>query len=220
MKRFAILSLLMFVSALTSLADGVRAGNFEFSHNRFSFGAMLTSSDSYQLEASYHYMFNPYLGVGGAFGYWQVYYEDGWASGKDWEIESDDNKPYNLYLRPSVVIKSPALRVGSVDLGLYAEPGAMVNVPYTSVWVRQYTQFPDYDMHRVSTGSGQWFALDVRLGVYANVGPCGFSAGYMMSNLDVYSGYRNLSYRGLSFGQFYPVKSFMQGAYLTLSYYF
>lgn len=60
----------------------------------------------------------------------------------------------------------------------------------------------------------------MRLGVYLNLGPCGFSAGYMMSNLDVYSGYRKLSYRGLSFGQFYTEKSFMQGAYLTLSYYF
>lgn len=181
---------------------------------------MLTSSDSWQLELGYHYMFNRFIGIGGAVGGWQVYYEDGWASGNKWEIESDDNKPWNLYLRPSVVLKSPALKVGQVDLGLFAEPGVMMNVPYARVWIRQHTDWPEYDSRSVSTTRGQWFAVDLRVGIYANIGPCGFCAGYLMSNFDVYSQYRHLSYDGVRFSRFYPEKSFMQGAYLSLSYYF
>ncbi|MCM1067117.1 MAG: hypothetical protein NC418_06055 [Muribaculaceae bacterium] len=165
-------------------------------------------------------MFNRIVGLGCSFGYWGVWYEDGWAAEKDWEIESDDNKPFNLYLRPSVVLKSPALKVKQVDLGLFAEPGIMLNIPYTSANIRQYTRWPDYEVKHVSTTKGQWLAVDARLGVYVNFGSLGFSAGYIMSNYDVYSQYRHMSYKGNSFSKYYPKKSFMQGAYLTASYYF
>lgn len=181
---------------------------------------MLTSSDSWQLEMGYHYMFNRYVGVGGSIGGWQVYYEEGFASGSNWGIESEYNKPWNIYLRPSLVLKSPAIKLKQVDLGLFAEPGLMMNIPYTKVWIRQNTNWPEYESNSVSTCKGQWLGLDIKLGIYVNFGPLGFSAGYMMSNLDVYSQYRHLSYRGVSFEGFYPKKSFMQGAYLTASYYF
>ena len=75
------------------------AVNEDFTHHRFSFSGTLTSSDTYSLEAAYHYMFWEYLGVGGALGYWSNWYEDGWASGSNWNIADDDNKPSNLYLR-------------------------------------------------------------------------------------------------------------------------
>lgn len=219
MKKIVIL-LAMVVSVLSVNAKNNKENNFEFTHNRFAFSGLLTSSDSYQLEAAYHYMFNQFVGIGGGIGYWSVYYEDGWAAGKDWEVESDDNKPSNFYLRPSVVLKSPAIKFKQVDLGLFAEPGLMLNIPYEAVNIRQTTRWPDYEYKHVSTTNGQWFALDLRLGVFLNVGSCGFCAGYMMSNLDVYSQYRHLSYKGISFKEFYPRKSFMQGAYLSASYYF
>ena len=219
MKRFGFL-LIIILMPFTSFAGGEKDDVFEFTHNRLSFSGLLTSSDAYELEASYHYMFNRYVGVGGAIGYWQVYYVDGGASGNDWDIDSDYNKPSNLYLRPTLVLKSPALRIKSADVGIYAEPGFMMNIPYARVCIHQFTNWPDYVYKYVSTSQGQWFAMDLRVGVYANVGPLGFSAGYVMSNLDVYSRYRHLSYKNVSFREFYPEKSFMQGAYLTLSYYF
>ncbi len=163
---------------------------------------------------------NPYIGLGGAIGTWKVWYEDGWASEKDWEIESDDNKPFNVYLRPSVVLKSPALKVKKVDMGVMIEPGVMMNIPYASANIRQFTKWPDYDYKHISTSKGQWLAVDMRIGVYVNFGSVGFSAGYLMSNLDVYSQYRHLEYNGISFSKYYPRKAFMQGAYITASYYF
>lgn len=219
-ERFCLIGLFILLMTIPALAQNKNEDNFEFSHNRVSFSAMLTSSDSYQLEASYHYMLNHYIGLGGAFGYWSVWYEDGWAAEKDWEIESDDNKPYNLYLRPSVVLKTPTLKIKMVDIGMYAEPGMMINIPYASVNIRQYTYWPDYNLKHTSTSRGQWFAVDLRLGVFVNFGSCGFSAGYTMSNFDVYSQYRHLSYQGIPFSKYYSKKSFMQGAFLTASYYF
>lgn len=200
----------------------VSARQFEdITHNRASITGLLTSSDSWQVELGYNYMICPYVGIGGAVGGWKNYFVDGYASGKDWHIASDDEKPSNIYLRPSIVLKSPAIRIKDSYLGLYAEPGLMMNVPYERVWIDKITNWPQTDYNnKVSTSNGQWCAVDIRLGVYFNVGPCGISAGYMMSNFDIYSQRRHLSYNGVSFSQFYPKKPFMQGAYLTASYYF
>lgn len=215
-----IFCLITILIAMPALAQDKSEENFYFANSKVSFSGLVTSSDSYQLEASYHYMFNRYIGLGGAFGYWSVWYEDGWAAEKDWEIESDDNKPHNLYLRPSVVLKTPALKIKQVDIGLYAEPDIMLNLPYASVNIRQYTLWPDYNLKHTSTSKGQWLAVDLRLGAFINFGPCGFCMEYTMSNFDVYSQYRHLSYKGILFSKYYPGKSFMQGVYLTASYYF
>ena len=201
-------------------AEEKKDSNFEFSNNRGSFSGTLTSSCSWQLEGGYHYMLCRYVGVGASVGLWKVYFEEGHAHGDDWEMDWDYNKPENFYLRPSVILKTPAIKIKKVDLGLYAEPGVMLNVPYAQVWVSQKIDWHRYEDKRVWTNGGQWFAADLRIGLYLNIGPCGLSAGYLMSNHDVYSQYRSMSYRGISFKRFYPKKPFMQGAYLALSYYF
>ncbi len=187
-------------------------------HHRVGFNGALTSSDTWQLEFSYHYMLNKYVGLGGSVGSWEVWYEDGWASGKNWNIDEDDNKPWNFYLRPSVLLKTPALKYRACAWSLFAEPGVMLNIPYQRVCIESTPNWPAIEYDYISTTKGQWLAFDLRLGVSLDVGPCGISAGYMMSNLDVYSQYRHLSYKGISFKDFYPRKSFMQGAYISLSY--
>ncbi len=96
----------------------------------------------------------------------------------------------------------------------------MLNVPYNSVNIRQYTHWPDYELKHVGTSRGQWFAADVRAGIYVNIGPCGFAAGYIISNFDVYSQYRYLSDRGISFSKYYPRHPLLQGAHLTASHCF
>ena len=146
-----------------SPAEDKKASNFEFSTNRGSFSGTLTSSCSWQLEAGYHYMLCRYVGVGGAVGLWKVYFEEGRAHGEDWEVDWDDdnNTPENFYLRPSLILKTPAIKIKSVDLGLYAEPGVMLNVPYAQVWVSQKIDRHRYESKRVWTNGGQWFAADL-----------------------------------------------------------
>lgn len=191
----------------------------KFNH-RVAFNGALTSSDSWLLEFSYHYMFNRYVGLGGSIGSWEVWYEDGWASGKNWNIDEDDNKPWNLYLRPSVLLKTPALKYRACAWSLFAMPGVMLNIPYQRVCIEKTQNWPDIEYKYISTTKGQWLALDLRIGVSLDVGPCGISVGYLMSNHDVYSQYRHFSYNGTSFAKFYPKKPFMQGAYLSCSYSF
>ena len=102
----------------------------------------------------------------------------------------------------------------------FAEPGLMLNIPYQSFCIENASNWPDIDYDYISTNKGQWFAMDLRIGVSLDVGPCGISAGYMMSNLDVYNQYRYLCYNGNSFDKFYPKKPFMQRAYISYSYNF
>lgn len=214
MKR--LLLLIVVISPLILLANN----EDNQTHHRVGFNGALTSSDSWQLEFSYHYMFNRYVGLGGSVGSWKVWYEDGWASGKNWNIDEDDNKPWNFYLRPSVLLKTPALKYRACAWSIFAEPGIMLNIPYQRVCIEKTQNWSIIDYEYISTTKGQWLALDLRIGVSLDVGPCGISAGYMMSNLDVYSQYRHLTYNGVSFDKFYPKKPFMQGAYLSCSYNF
>ena len=219
MKRFGLL-LLAFVMCVGLRAQEEMSNDQDFTHNRGGVAGLLTSSDSWQAEFSYHYMFGPLIGIGGSVGAWRVYMEEGWASGKDWEIESDDNKPSNVYLRPSLMLMTPAVRIKSVGVGLFLEPGLMLNLPYREVRIRQDLRWPDYEYRTANTTGGQWFAVDIRTGVFVKIGSGMISAGYMMSDFDVYGQQRHLSYRGQSFKDFYPRKPFMQGAYLSLTGYF
>lgn len=189
-------------------------------HHRVGFNGALTSSYSWQLEFSYHYMFHKCVGVGGSAGTWAVYFGEGWASGNNWSIDDDDNEPWNLYLRPSALLKTPPFNYRACSWSLFADPGLMLNIPYRRVCIESTHRLPAIDYEYVSTAKGQWLAVDIRLGVSLDMGPCGISAGYLMSNLDVYSQQRHLSYKGVSFDKFYPKKSFMQGGYISCSYTF
>ncbi|MDE5644331.1 MAG: hypothetical protein K2I45_01665 [Muribaculaceae bacterium] len=222
MKRLTVI-----IFATITLCNALYARQFEdLTHHRASISGLLTSSDTWQVDLAYHYMIFPYFGAGGGIGGWDNYFGEGHASGTNWHISSDDENPWNIYLRPSIVLRSPALEIKQVYLGIYAEPGVMLNIPYHSVYIEQ-TVHTDHtanltvsESKKISTSNGQWCALDLRAGVYANVGPCEISAGYVISNYDIYSQRRHLNYNGVSFSRFYPRKSLMQGAYLTLSYYF
>lgn len=214
MRKLILLSLLISTLTLQAETDEDRT------RHRAGFNGALTSSYSWQLEFSYHYMFNRYIGLGGSAGAWKVYFEEGWASGNNWNIDEDDDRPSNFYIRPSAVLKTPAVKYRACSWSLFAEPGVMLNIPYQRVCIENTQYWPITDYDYISTNKGQWLAFDLRIGISLDVGPCGVSAGYIMSDHDVYSQYRHLSYKGISFEEFYPKMSFMQGAYMSLSYNF
>ncbi|MDE5809299.1 MAG: hypothetical protein K2H59_03335 [Muribaculaceae bacterium] len=187
----------------------------DMEHNRIIFSAA-TTSDTYLLEMGYHYMFSNYVGVGGTFGFWKVSSSGGRASGKGWWVDDDYNDPSNIYIKPSVILKSPQLSIFS----LYAEPGIMLNVPYQKAYVELTDQFPHCEYERISTNKGQWLALELRAGISADFSSFGITLGYLMSNLDPFSMYRHMSYNGVSFQSFYRKKSFRQGAFISASFSF
>lgn len=73
--KFALVGKFMCMAICYSLSFTAIAE--DETHHRIGFNGALTSSDSWQLEFSYHYMFNRYIGLGGSMGSWQVWYEYG-----------------------------------------------------------------------------------------------------------------------------------------------
>lgn len=210
----------MLMALLSGELFGILAYDDEELRNRVGLSGTLTSSYTYSLDVTYHYMLSEYLGVGGAFGWWKNYYEEGRAHGNHWTVDGDDTQPRNPYLRPSVVLKTPGLEYRGARWSLFAEPGVMLNIPYRRVCIALTPHWPHEDYTYVSTNRGQWFAAEVRAGVNVDIELCSISFGYILSNLDIYSQYRHLSYDGISFRDFYPVKPLMQGAFLSVAFNF
>lgn len=187
----------------------------DIEHNRITFNGWLTS-DTYSGEIGYHYMLTRHFGIGGAGGYWHIFDSRGRAAGKGWKVEESSNDPSSLYLRPSVILKSPQINIFS----LYAEPGIILNLPYQRAKIELTDNFPYIEYEYVNTSKGQWLALEMRFGIALDFDSFGITVGYIMSNLDPYSMFRHMSYNGVSFDRFYDKKSFRQGAFISASFSF
>ena len=70
-------------------------------------------------------------------------------------------------------MKTPSIKYRACLWSLFAEPGLMLNIPYQSVCIENASNWPDIDYDYISTNKGQWFAMDFRIGVNLDVGPCG-----------------------------------------------
>lgn len=180
----------------------------------------LTSSDTWQLEASYHWFPVRYAGIGVSLGMWEQYSYGGVPATNEWRTDDDSRCMMSAFLMPSLLLRTPALiRTESVGIGLMAEPGFMMNVPYNSVTIEMKDKWglpTGYD--RVSGNRGRWYAFCVRIGVYAAFDPVTLSLGYAWSDLDVYAMRRGMAYKGTSFGPFYPERKNLGGAFLRVAY--
>lgn len=182
----------------------------------------LTSSDTWQLEASYHWFPVKYVGVGASVGLWRQIGYDGAPSANEWRTDEGDRSLMNGFFMPSLLLRTPAIiRTEVVDIGLMAEPGFMMNVPYSRVDIEEtdgvgYTTGYDH----VSCNRGRWYAFSLRTGVYASFDQIHLSAGYVYSDLDIYGMRRDMVYRGTRFDDFYPKRKRIGGAFLRISYSF
>lgn len=191
-------------------------------HHEVGLTGELTSGDTWQLEASYHWFPIKYVGVGASFGLWRQTGYDGLPATNEWRINEDDSKVGNVFLMPSLLLKSPAIiKTADVSLGLMAEPGFMMNMPSAKVAIDKIegtNVYTNYD--RVSSNSGRWCAFSLRIGAYAAFDNITISLGYAYSSLDIYGMRRNMVYNGTRFSDFYPKRKNMGGAFLRVAYSF
>lgn len=64
MRKLLLVVFILITSPLILLAKET----VDKTHHRVGFNGALTSSDTWQLEFSYHYMLNKYVGLGGSVG--------------------------------------------------------------------------------------------------------------------------------------------------------
>lgn len=216
MKFLRAIIIILFLSPLLVSGEGKED---DFGRHRLGFSGALTSSDTWQAETSYHFMLTRNIGIGGAIGMWQQYFIDGYPSGNNWQIDSDDEKISNLFLRPSIILVSPRLfSLGLWNFALMAEPGVMMNIPYQRVTIDILEGYHTVDYKHASTSRGQWCAFECKAGIEANFMYGSITLGYLFSNLDIFGISRNLHYDGVRFGDFYPDRKLMHGAFISLSF--
>ncbi len=193
-----------------------------FYKNRVSVAGELTSEYTWQLDFSYHYMLSSYLGIGASAGMWRQFSVEGVPEGEGWRIADEYKEIGNIYLRPSLLIISPALmKFSDSELKLFMEPGFMMNIPYCMVHIYMLNPFgiKAYEK-KVSTNKGKWYAFDCKTGFSLNLENLSFSLGYQISTLDVYSMRRELVYDNKRFDEFYPKKKTLHGGFLSISVFF
>ena len=59
--------------------------------------------------------------------------------------------------------------------------------------------------------------MDCRVGLDVRVWRLEITAGYLISDFDIYEIAHNIEFDGKRFGEFYPKKKLIQGAYLSLT---
>ncbi len=160
-------------------------------HNLNFYGVL--SPEAFSVGMQYHYMLNPYFGIGAGIGLWgdpddmsELMYVDDYYGCYDCYPYYDDTDYDNiaLFFEPSLLMRTKALHLGTMtSLGLEFNP-----------WLRVSTHhYCDTSVPRSGVGSGtidvayrsRTVAVGVRLGPTLHIGSGQIGIGYEISNLDV-----------------------------------
>lgn len=191
--------------------------------------AGLDSNYAYDVEFSSHYLLLPYLGVGGGIGYFNQWYSDYLPSGEipngqwnSWALSKSDEKIGKVYLRPSILLRTPTLlKQGKCNIFFQVEPGMQLLIPYTRLDI-DYVNSNTYDSKSEykSTSKGEWCFWNFKSSINLKVGDMSIGLGYGISNLDIYASRRNIYVEGTSLGTFYPKKSLTHSYFINLAHSF
>lgn len=222
MRRYLLAILILLSSSAAVTAGG--KDPYDLGHaSRFRLGLnfQFTSFRTWQIDFGCHYMVTPWLGLGASLGGWRQYGQWNSPEGPNWWVLKSDRHVSNVFLRPSLLLTTPTLwRIGKTEWGLMANPGVMLNVPNHRVTIEKSNDWDYEDQEHISSSRGKWCALDCRLGLYLRAGKVYIMAGYILSNLEIYSYYRNMEYDGVKFSDYYPRRKGLQGGFVTISYNF
>ncbi len=194
-------------------------------NNELSVSGGAMTGFAYDIRLSYIHYINKCVGYGAAFGVykqWDNEYlpQGDIKSGKwsGWELNEKDNKMEKLYIEPTLSFKTPALiHFGSWEMGLQAEPGIMIQIPYTFVdvdYIDRNTSVP-YEKGR-SAHASDWCFWDLKTMLRFSSKDAFIAIGYGISNLDVYSSCRSMSVEGTSFNSIYPSKKLNHSIFIKV----
>ena len=102
-------------------------------------------------------------------------------------------------------------------MGLQAEPGIMIQIPYTFVdvdYIDRNTSVP-YEKGR-SAHASDWCFWDFKTMLRFSSKDAFIAIGYGISNLDVYSSCRSMSVEGTSFNSIYPSRKLNHSIFIKV----
>ncbi len=191
----------------------------ENKHHGIGLTGELTSGTTWQMEVSYHWFPIQYVGIGASLGLWKQIGGDESPATEEWRISEDSHNITNGYFMPSLLFRTPALiKTEDVKIGLMAEPGCMMNVPYDKVSLEKtYGTGIPIEQEKISYHKGNLLAFNFRVGIYTSFDNITMSLGYVYSDLDIYAMRRNMRYDNIHFSGFYPKRKAVGGLYVKVS---
>lgn len=193
--------------------------------NELSLSGGLMTGSACDMRLSYIHYINKYVGYGAAFGIYKQWHNDYLPQGdmesekwSSWNLNKSDNKMEKLYIEPTLSFKTPALlHFGSWEMVLQAEPGIMIQIPYTFVHIDYIDRNTSvsYEKGR-SAHASDWCFWDLRTMLRFSSKDAFIAIGYGISNLDVYSSCRSMSVEGTSFNSIYPSKKLNHSIFIKV----
>lgn len=193
-------------------------------------GIYLNNEQAWQLEPSVSWIYHKYLGVALGLELTSQYNQPSRQTvidGYEAELTENEIDIRWVILKPSVIIKSPVLWRSTDDyyhLWIQAEPGLSLACPFRNSLTYEIKQFlgitsQTVDYRTFPNDGLQWLYWNARFSVNLAIERFIVRGGYCISNLDYYSGRRNVT---LANGhKFYvPQKELSQSIFLSIGYLF
>lgn len=191
-------------------------------------GIYLNNEQAWQLEPSVSWDFHKYVGIGMGVEFSSQYNQPGRTTvieGHEAELVNNERNVGWIIFKPHVTIKSPAVWKSADEfmrLWFQAEPGISLACPFRNSLTYEMKEFQGavshtVDYRRFANKDLQWFYWNARASINFSTGRFIIGAGYYISNLDYYSGRRNVT---LANGQKYyvPKKELSQSIFVSLGY--
>lgn len=197
--------LLLWIMMLFSVLAGASEDGFKFKRWEFALSGGLNNNYAWEVEPSFTYFICKYVGVTGGVNFTGQFYDEYYSGpatgGPDlkWFISSDDSNAKRILFRPAIRLRTPNInKWGDRDLRVTfnVEPGMYMAVP-----VNEHLQIGYREEDHLVTGifkenvtntNGEWLYWNVKSFMQIEVESWVFSAGYTISNYDVYGGRRNM----------------------------
>lgn len=193
-------------------------------------GIYINNEPAWSLEPSVSWLFHKYIGIGIGIELTSQYNQSGRITvidGHEAELTDNERNIAWIILKPSVMIKSHAIWKSSDDymrLWFQAEPGISLACSFRNSLTYEIKEFQGLvshtiDYRRFPNKDLQWLYWNARASVNFAIDRFIIGAGYYISNLDYYSGRRNVT---LANGQKFhvPDKELSQSIFLSLGYKF
>lgn len=193
-------------------------------------GLYINNEQAWQLEPSVAWHFHEYLGVGLGIELTGQYNQPSRQTiidGHEAELTDNERNIAWVILKPSMILKTPKVWKSSDNyyrLWFQAEPGISLACPFRNSLTYEIKEFQGavsqtVDYRKFQNKGLKWFYWNARVSANFAIDRFIIGAGYYISNLDYYSGRRNVT---LANGQkFYvPKKEISQSVFLSLGHSF
>ncbi|MDE6560471.1 MAG: hypothetical protein K2K75_03730, partial [Muribaculaceae bacterium] len=191
-------------------------------------GIYVNNEQAWSLEPSVSWHFHKYIGMGIGMEFTSQYNQPSRTTvidGNEAELVNNERNVGWIIFKPHMIFKSPAVWKSDVEnmrLWFQAEPGISLSCPFRNSLTYEIKAFQGpvshiVDYRRFPYKDLQWLYWNARVSANFAIDRFIIGVGYCISNLDYYSGRRNVI---LSSGEkFYvPKKELSQGIFISLGY--